>query len=155
MLCLTFLFFYFYVLAMLKGVSSDLLTLILIDSCFWWNIIIIYLSDWYLRPAHFQPLPCWFLYSRQGPYYFNYFIKDGGGWCRRGMQDSPILILHKLINQFKYKTIDKLFKTFLSCTFERSAQLERWEPLQIRLINIHVFLTMGRNKNIYLNSIFF
>lgn len=45
---------------------------------------------------------------RHKPYHMSCFSEDTSGW---NVEDSLVLILHQRINQFKYKSIDKLFKS--------------------------------------------
>lgn len=60
---------------------------------------------------------------RHKPYHVSCFSEDTSGW---NVEDSLVLILHQRINQFKYKSIDKLFKAlFFFVAFERSALKER------------------------------
>lgn len=47
--------------------------------------------------------------SRHKPDYKSCFSEDRSGW---NVEDSLGLILHQRINQFKYKSIDKLFTSF-------------------------------------------
>lgn len=59
---------------------------------------------------------------RRKPYHMSCFSEDRSGW---NVEDSLVLILHQRINQFKYKSIDKLFKSLFFVAFERSALKER------------------------------
>lgn len=53
------------------------------------------------------------------PYHMSCFSEDRSGW---NVEDSLVLILHQRINQFKYKSIDKLFKSLFFVAFERKGE---------------------------------
>lgn len=84
-------------------------------------------------------------------------LKMGEDGVVRNVEDSHVLILHQWINQFKYKSIDKLFKSsfsFFFCRIWEECAEGKVRTISDWIININdFFFVLNEVRKIAINSI--